>query len=57
MGEEVTAAKFVGDEMSEILDRFGDLAVAVFVERLGPDPERRRRLRQLLEGGDERCNS
>jgi predicted transcriptional regulator len=36
LSAEETAAKFIGEEVTEILNRFGDLAVAVFVDRLAP---------------------
>jgi|HubBroStandDraft_2_1064218.scaffolds.fasta_scaffold295558_2 predicted transcriptional regulator len=42
-------AKFVGEEIGEMINRFGDLAVAVFVDRLGKDPERLKHLREILE--------
>src|SRR5665213_2573029 len=50
MSEQQTLAKLVGDQLERLLDRFGDLTVAVFVERIGEDPHRLSRLRELLEG-------
>jgi BlaI family penicillinase repressor len=47
------SAWYVRDRFRELIDRFGDLAVAVFVEQIGGDPIRYRFLRQLLEGNDE----
>jgi predicted transcriptional regulator len=48
------SAWYVGGRFRELIDRFGDLAVAVFVEQIGEDPIRYRFLRQLVEGNDER---
>jgi predicted transcriptional regulator len=47
------SAWYVGDRFRELIDRFGDLAVAVFVEQIGEDPVRYRFLRQLVEANDE----
>jgi BlaI family transcriptional regulator, penicillinase repressor len=47
------SAWYVGDRLQAIIDRFGDLAVAVFVKLVGEDPVRYRFLRQLVEGKDE----
>jgi hypothetical protein len=48
------SAWYVGARFRDLIDRFGDLAVAVFVEQIGEDPIRYRFLRQLVEGNDER---
>ena len=56
MTREQAVTKFVGDEMSLMIDHYGDLAVAVFVQRLGTIPGRLRYLRELLEGGHEGDN-
>jgi predicted transcriptional regulator len=48
------SAWYVGGRCRELIDRFGDLAVAVFVEQIGEDPIRYRFLRQLVEGNYER---
>jgi predicted transcriptional regulator len=53
MGEEEAATKYVGQELGDIIDHFGDVAVAVFVERLGTVPGRLEQVRQLLEDGYE----
>jgi predicted transcriptional regulator len=47
------SAWYVGGRFRELIDRFGDLAVAVFVEQIGEDPIRYRFLRQLVEAHDE----
>jgi|SRR5580658_3840475 predicted transcriptional regulator len=52
-----TMAKYIGDEISQILTRFGDLAVAVLLDRLAQDPARLKHLRTLLEVEDERGHS
>ncbi len=54
MTEGDAAAWHIGEGVAEMLDRFGDLAVAVFVERIGADPEHRLLVRRLLEAHDER---
>lgn len=43
----------MGDRLRELIDRFGDLAVAVFVEQIGEDPNRYRLLRELVEANYE----
>jgi predicted transcriptional regulator len=48
------SAWYVGGRLRELISRFGDLAVAVFVEQIGEDPIRYEFLRQLLEGNYER---
>lgn len=48
------SAWYVGGRFRELVDRFGDLAVAVFVEQIGEDPIRYQFLCQLVEGNDER---
>jgi hypothetical protein len=53
MSEAETAEWHIGREMALIVDRYGDLAVAVFVRRVCDDPSRRRLLRRLLEALDE----
>jgi BlaI family transcriptional regulator, penicillinase repressor len=52
--EREVAAWYLGDRFRTLIDRFGDLAVAVFVEQIGEDPMRYRFLRQLVEENDER---
>ena len=52
--EAETMAKLVGDQLETLIDRFGDLTVTVFVQRLGGTPHRLRQLRELLEVADER---
>jgi BlaI family transcriptional regulator, penicillinase repressor len=53
LSEEEVAVKYIGEEIGDIIDDFGDLAVAVFVERLGTVPGRLDHLRRLLEVGNE----
>jgi predicted transcriptional regulator len=53
MTEEEMAARHIGTEMTEIIDRYGDLAVAVFVERIEENPNHRSLVRRLLEARDE----
>jgi hypothetical protein len=53
MDEVGTAAWHVGNRLSEIVERYNDLAVAVFVKRFCEDPYRRQLVRQLLEAFDE----
>jgi predicted transcriptional regulator len=48
------SAWYGGGRFRELIGRFGDLAVAVFVEQVGEDPIRYQFLRQLVEGNDER---
>ena len=48
-----TAAWYVGNRLSRIVERYDDLAVAVFVNRFCEDPYRRQLVRQLLEALDE----
>ena len=48
------SAWYIGGRFRELIDRFGDLAVAVFVEQVGEVPIRYQFLRQLVEGNDER---
>jgi predicted transcriptional regulator len=48
------SAWYLSGRFGELIDRFGDQAVAVFVERIGEDPARYEFLRQLVEGHDER---
>ena len=48
------SAWYAGGRFRELIDRFGDLAVAVFVEQVGEVPIRYQLLRQLVEGNDER---
>ena len=48
------SAWYVGGRFRELIDRFGDLAVAVFVEQVCEDPIRYQFLQQLVEGNDER---
>jgi BlaI family transcriptional regulator, penicillinase repressor len=52
--EDEVAAWYLGGRFRELIDRFGDLAVAVFVKQIGEDPARYEFLRQLVEGHDER---
>jgi BlaI family penicillinase repressor len=47
------SAWYVGGRFRELIDRFGDLAVTVFVEQIGEDPIRYQFLRQLVEANDE----
>jgi predicted transcriptional regulator len=51
--EDEVSAWYVADRFQAIIDRFGDLAVAVFVKQIGEDPDRYRFLRQLVEENDE----
>jgi predicted transcriptional regulator len=51
--EEEVSAWYLRHRYRAIIDRFGDLAVAVFVQQVGEDPVRYRLLRQLMEGIDE----
>ena len=53
MTEAETSAWHIGNQMSEIMDRYGDLGVTVFAERVCEDPNRRALVRQLLEAIDE----
>jgi predicted transcriptional regulator len=53
MSEVDTAAWYVGKRLSEIVERYDDLAVAVFVNRFCGDPYRRQLVRRLLEALDE----
>jgi predicted transcriptional regulator len=48
------SAWYIANRFQAIIDRFGDLAVAVFVKQIGDDPARYRFLRQLVEENDER---
>jgi predicted transcriptional regulator len=48
------SAWYVGRRFRELIDRFGDLAVAVFLEQISEDPIRYRFLRHLMEENDER---
>jgi predicted transcriptional regulator len=48
------SAWYVRGRFQDLINRFGDLAVAVFVEQIGEDPIRYRFLRQLVEGNYER---
>jgi predicted transcriptional regulator len=52
--EEGLAAWFVGNRIRPILELYGDLAVAVFVEQVAALPVRYRFLRHLVEADDER---
>jgi predicted transcriptional regulator len=51
--EDEVAAWYIADRFRAIIDRFGNLAVAVFVQQIGNDPDRYRFLCQLVEGNDE----
>ena len=51
--EEEVFAWYLAGMFRSIIDRFGNLAVAVFIEQIGEDPIRYRFLRQLVEGNDE----
>jgi predicted transcriptional regulator len=53
MNEVDTAAWYIGKRLSEIVERYDDLAVAVFVNRFCEDPYRRQLVRRLLEALDE----
>jgi predicted transcriptional regulator len=53
LDEAATAEWYVGKRLSAIVERYNDLAVAVFVKRFCEDPHRRRLIRQLLEAIDE----
>jgi predicted transcriptional regulator len=57
MDEHDTVAWYIGNRLSEVIDNYNDLAVAVFVQLFCEDPYRRQLVRQLLEGLDERSNS
>ncbi len=48
------SAWYLSGRFGELIHRFGDLAVAVFVEQIGEDPARYEFLRKLVEGHDER---
>jgi BlaI family transcriptional regulator, penicillinase repressor len=52
--EDEVSAWYVRTRFEAIIDRFGDLAVAVFVQQIFEDPGRYRFLRQLVEANDER---
>jgi predicted transcriptional regulator len=52
--EDEVSAWYVRTRFEVIIDRFGDLAVAVFVQQIREDPGRYRFLRQLVEANDER---
>jgi predicted transcriptional regulator len=47
------SAWYIRGRFEDLINRFGDLAVAVFVAQIGEDPTRYRILRQLVEGNDE----
>jgi BlaI family transcriptional regulator, penicillinase repressor len=51
--EDEISAWYLAERFRSIIDRFGDLAVAVFVEQIGQDPDRYQFLCQLVEGNDE----
>ena len=53
MNEVDMAAWFVGNRLSQLVERYDDLAVAVFVNRFCEDPYRRQLVRRLLEELDE----
>ncbi len=48
------SAWYLAGRFHELIHRFGDLAVAVFVQQVGEDSRRYEFLRQLVEGHDER---
>ena len=52
--EDEVSTWYLMDRYGAIIDRFGDLAVAVFVELIGDDPVRYRFLRELVRECDER---
>jgi BlaI family transcriptional regulator, penicillinase repressor len=52
--EDEVSAWYVRTRFEALIDRFGDLAVAVFVQQIGEDPDRYRFLRQLVVANDER---
>ena len=53
MNEVDTASWYIGKRLSEIVERYDELAVAVFVNRFCEDPYRRQLVRRLLEALDE----
>jgi hypothetical protein len=48
---------FLGDEYVEIVDRIGELAVRVFVDRVSQHQAYRKTLRELLEANREGSHS
>jgi predicted transcriptional regulator len=52
--EDEVSTWYLMDRYGAIIDRFGDLAVAVFVQLIGDDPVRYRFLSQLVGECDER---
>jgi predicted transcriptional regulator len=44
---------FIGERFRPVIDRYGNLAVAVFVEQVGENPSRYRYLQEIVEGCDE----
>jgi BlaI family transcriptional regulator, penicillinase repressor len=53
MTESDAASRHIENRLVEIFQRYDDLAVAVFVDRICEDPYRRQLVRRLLEGRDE----